>query len=70
LLSLIHGFNVTGAGNDAFVAATEQCPDSGLASLSFSTVLIDEATQATEPASLVPLMRGCEQLILVGDQVR
>jgi AAA domain len=24
--------------------------------------------QATEPASLVPLIRGCEQLILVGDQ--
>ena len=30
-------------------------------------VLVDEATQATEPAVLVPLMRGCRQLVLVGD---
>lgn len=30
-------------------------------------VLVDEATQATEPAVLVPLMRGCKQLVLVGD---
>lgn len=30
-------------------------------------VLVDEATQATEPAILVPLMRGCRQLVLVGD---
>eukprot|EP00928_Gymnodinium_smaydae_P060911 TRINITY_DN4482_c0_g1_i1.p1 TRINITY_DN4482_c0_g1~~TRINITY_DN4482_c0_g1_i1.p1 ORF type:complete len:1251 (-),score=302.29 TRINITY_DN4482_c0_g1_i1:146-3898(-) len=34
----------------------------------FRRVLFDEATQATEPASLVPLMRGCEQLVLIGDQ--
>jgi superfamily I DNA and/or RNA helicase len=30
-------------------------------------VLVDEATQATEPASLVPLLMGCSQLYLVGD---
>ena len=30
-------------------------------------VLVDEATQATEPAVLVPLLRGCRQLVLVGD---
>lgn len=30
-------------------------------------VLVDEATQATEPAVIVPLMRGCRQLVLVGD---
>jgi len=30
-------------------------------------VLVDEATQATEPAVVVPLMRGCRQLVLVGD---
>ena len=30
-------------------------------------VLVDEATQATEAAVLVPLMRGCRQLVLVGD---
>ena len=34
---------------------------------SFDRVLVDEATQGTEPAVLVPLMRGCRQLVLVGD---
>jgi regulator of nonsense transcripts 1 len=33
----------------------------------FPQVLIDEATQATEPASLVPLIRGARQIVLVGD---
>ena len=33
----------------------------------FPRVLIDEATQATEPASLVPIVKGCRQLVLVGD---
>jgi len=33
----------------------------------FPRVLIDEATQATEPATLVPIVRGCRQLVLVGD---
>jgi len=35
--------------------------------LVFERVLLDEATQATEPAVLVPLTRGCRQLVLVGD---
>ena len=34
----------------------------------FSIVLIDEATQATEPSALVPIVKGARQLILVGDQ--
>ena len=38
-----------------------------LDSLTFERVLVDEATQATEPAVLVPLTRGCRQLVLVGD---
>ena len=33
----------------------------------FTHLLIDEATQATEPASLVPIVRGVRQLVLVGD---
>jgi superfamily I DNA and/or RNA helicase len=36
--------------------------------LKFSTVIIDEATQALEPSSFVPLMHHAERLILVGDQ--
>merc|ERR1740121_1391615 len=34
----------------------------------FGTVLIDECTQAAESAALVPLARGCQQVILIGDQ--
>jgi len=38
-----------------------------LDNMTFERVLVDEATQATEPAVLVPLARGCRQLVLVGD---
>jgi hypothetical protein len=38
-----------------------------LDSMIFERVMVDEATQATEPAVLVPLARGCRQLVLVGD---
>lgn len=33
----------------------------------FSAVLLDEASQVTEPSSVVPLSKGCHQLVLVGD---
>ena len=33
----------------------------------FKYVIIDEATQATEPDCLLPALKGCEKLILVGD---
>ncbi|KAL6698126.1 P-loop containing nucleoside triphosphate hydrolase protein [Trichoderma pleuroticola] len=36
----------------------------------FDTVIVDEASQQTEPASLVPLAKGCEKAILVGDHVQ
>ena len=41
--------------------------DPRLRSLKFECVLIDESTQATEPMSLIPIVRGARQLILVGD---
>jgi hypothetical protein len=34
----------------------------------FGTVLVDECTQAAESAALVPIARGCQQVILIGDQ--
>ncbi|KAJ1617727.1 P-loop containing nucleoside triphosphate hydrolase protein [Pavlovales sp. CCMP2436] len=36
--------------------------------MAFGCVLVDEACQATEPATLVPIVRGCQSLVLVGDQ--
>ncbi|EXK24346.1 hypothetical protein FOMG_18917 [Fusarium oxysporum f. sp. melonis 26406] len=36
----------------------------------FDTVIVDEASQQTEPSSLVPLVKGCSRAILVGDHVQ
>lgn len=36
----------------------------------FEIVIVDEASQQTEPASLVPLVKGCSKAILVGDHVQ
>eukprot|EP00439_Symbiodinium_sp_Y106_P017066 s5643_g2.t1 len=33
----------------------------------FPLVLVDEASQVTEPATLIPICRGCQQLVLCGD---
>ena len=38
-----------------------------LDNINFAGVLIDEASQATELSTLVPLMHECQQLVLVGD---
>lgn len=55
--------------NSEVVVST--CDSSGanvFEGLCFHTVLIDEASQATEPECLVPITHGAERLILVGDQ--
>jgi hypothetical protein len=39
-----------------------------LAACHFSHVLVDEATQSTESATLIPIVRGCHTLVLIGDQ--
>ncbi|KAH6772481.1 P-loop containing nucleoside triphosphate hydrolases superfamily protein [Perilla frutescens var. hirtella] len=36
----------------------------------FDVVIIDEAAQAVEPATLIPLAGGCKQVFLVGDPVQ
>jgi hypothetical protein len=46
------------------------CVGSGhelLAETKFEKVLMDEATQSVEPVTLIPLMRGCDQVVLIGD---
>ncbi|KAH0486109.1 MAG: uncharacterized protein KVP18_001947 [Porospora cf. gigantea A] len=41
--------------------------DKRLKKFRFKQVLVDEATQATEPECLIPIVRGVKQAILVGD---
>ena len=41
--------------------------DKRLDKFKFRSVLIDESTQSSEPESLIPIVKGCKQLILVGD---
>jgi regulator of nonsense transcripts 1 len=36
--------------------------------LRFRVVVLDEASQATEPSSLVPLVRGAQSVVMAGDQ--
>lgn len=47
------------------------CAGAGLGVLrkaDFDTVIIDEASQITEPVALIPLVKGVTRAILVGDQ--
>jgi len=47
------------------------CAGAGLGILrkvDFEIVIIDEASQITEPCALIPLVKGCQRAVLVGDQ--
>ena len=47
------------------------CSGAGLGvlrNMDFDTVLIDEASQISEPVALIPLVKGCRRAVLVGDQ--
>jgi regulator of nonsense transcripts 1 len=47
------------------------CAGAGLGILrkvDFEIVVIDEASQITEPCALIPLVKGCQRAVLVGDQ--
>ncbi|PNH04536.1 Regulator of nonsense transcripts 1 [Tetrabaena socialis] len=43
------------------------CGEPRMQALCFPVVVLDEATQATEPHSLVPLLAQAQQVVLVGD---
>ena len=53
--------------HEVVVSTLVGCGSAPMRDLSFALVVIDEASQATEPAALVPLLLGCQQLLLVGD---
>ncbi|BGP53780.1 hypothetical protein JCM8202_005552 [Rhodotorula sphaerocarpa] len=52
---------------DVICATCVGCGDPRMKNLKFRTVLIDEATQATEPECMIPLTFGVKQLVMVGD---
>ncbi|GBG27023.1 Regulator of nonsense transcripts 1-like [Hondaea fermentalgiana] len=52
---------------DVICCTCSGAADPRLAKYKFKHVLLDEATQATEPESLIPIVRGCKQFVLVGD---
>lgn len=52
---------------------TTTCVGSGdprLENFRFRQVLIDEATQASEPECLIPIVRGAKQVVLIGDHLQ
>ena len=55
--------------NAAQVVATTctSAGDPNLKGMKFPFIIIDEATQVTEPTLLIPLVHGCQQLTLIGD---
>uniref|UniRef100_A0A7S3EC81 AAA+ ATPase domain-containing protein n=1 Tax=Rhodosorus marinus TaxID=101924 RepID=A0A7S3EC81_9RHOD len=55
------------SGSDVIVSTCGSCGSELLDGLRIPTVVIDEATQAAEPTTLLPVLRGCEQLVLIGD---
>uniref|UniRef100_A0A7S0BI91 DNA2/NAM7 helicase helicase domain-containing protein n=1 Tax=Rhodosorus marinus TaxID=101924 RepID=A0A7S0BI91_9RHOD len=55
------------SASDVIVSTCGSCGSELLDCLHIPTVVIDEATQAAEPTTLLPVLRGCEQLVLIGD---
>lgn len=52
---------------DVICTTCTGCGDPRLKDFRFRQVLIDEATQATEPECMIALVRGAKQVVLVGD---
>ncbi|XP_072261822.1 5'-3' DNA helicase ZGRF1 [Pyxicephalus adspersus] len=63
------GTNKSMLGQVRVIGATcAACPFPCMSNLKFPVVILDECSQMTEPASLLPIARfQCEKLILVGD---
>ena len=59
-----------GGASSSSSSSSKPSTAASIGSIPFRSVLIDEASQSTEPASLVPLLHGASQLFLVGDQMQ
>ena len=54
-------------GADVICTTCVAAFDRRIRNIRFRQVLIDEATQATEPETLIPILKGAKHIILVGD---
>eukprot|EP00755_Sulcionema_specki_P039134 Sspe_Gene.112238::Locus_95210_Transcript_1_1_Confidence_1.000_Length_732::g.112238::m.112238/K14326/UPF1, RENT1; regulator of nonsense transcripts 1 len=52
---------------EVIVTTCINAADPRLRSMKFPAVVLDEATQATEPEILIPVVKGAEKVVLVGD---
>jgi regulator of nonsense transcripts 1 len=55
---------------DVICATCIASGDYRLKDFTFNHVLIDEATQAIEPAGLLPMLKSARHVILVGDHIQ
>lgn len=55
------------AAADVVAATCVGAGDPRLAACTFRVCALDEASQATEPAALIPLLSQCQAAVLVGD---
>jgi hypothetical protein len=52
---------------DVVCTTCTQANSEFLKGMKFTRVIVDEASQATELATMIPLLKGCKQLVLAGD---
>jgi len=55
---------------DVICCTFSACFDKRMLYSSFKHVILDEASQSTEPDSLIPLVKGAEQVIIFGDHMQ
>eukprot|EP00889_Picochlorum_renovo_P002754 jgi/Picre1/29784/NNA_005166.t1 len=69
-VEMISAMDATMLKCDIVVSTCISAGDARLQEHQFRMVIIDEATQATEPSTLIPLTRGTECVVMAGDHAQ
>lgn len=69
-VEMISAMDATMLECDIVVSTCISAGDARLQEHQFRMVIIDEATQATEPSTLIPLTRGTECVVMAGDHAQ